>query len=72
MLSPDDRASEVRQKVEQYLTRGVSLVLVVDADERVVSIFRPESPAITLKADALLDLDEVVPGFRCRVREIFD
>lgn len=72
MLSPDDRASEVRQKVEQYLTRGVSLVLVVDADERVVSVFRPESPAITLKADALLDLDDVVPGFRSGVHEIFD
>ena len=72
VLSPDDRPSEVRKKVEQYLTRGVSLVVVVDADERAVSVFRPESPAITLKADGLLDLDDVVPGFRCGVHEIFD
>ena len=71
MLSPDDRPAEVRTKVEQYLTRGVALVLVVDADERAVSVFRAESPAITLKADALLDLDDVVPGFHCRVQDIF-
>ena len=72
VLSPDDRPSEVRAKVEEYLTRGVSLVLVVDPKERAVQVSRPSLPAITLAADALLELDDVVPGFRCRVQEIFD
>ena len=72
VLSPDDRPSEIRAKVEEYLTRGVSLVLVVNADERAVSLFRSSLPTITLKADARLDLDDVIRGFHCSVQEIFD
>ena len=72
VVSPDDRPSDVRTKVEEYLTRGVSLVVVVDPDERAVRVFCPSSPPITLAADALLDLGDVVPDFRCSVREIFD
>jgi len=72
VLSPDDRPSEIRAKVDEYLARGVSLVLVVNADERAVSLFRSSLPTITLKADARLDLDDVIRGFHCSVQEIFD
>lgn len=73
VLSPDDRPSEVREKVEEYLRQGVPLALVIDPDEKTVAIARPSISSITLrKDDELLDLGDVVPGFRCRLREIFE
>ncbi len=71
VLSPDDRPSDVHDKVTEYLTHGVSLVVVIDPDERTVTTHRAFGPPITLGAADLLDLDEVVQGFRCRVLDIF-
>lgn len=73
VLSPDDRPPEVRRKIEEYLEKGVEVVLVVDPGRETVTSYRPAgAPAILREADDLLDLDEVIPGFRCRLREIFE
>jgi Uma2 family endonuclease len=71
VLSPDDRATEIRAKVEQYLERGVAAVVVVDPDGRTITVHRPSAPPLTLTAaDDRLDLDDVVPGFHCSLGEI--
>ena len=73
VLSPDDRPAEIEAKVEEYFARGVALVLVIDADLKTVTVFRSPISPVTLRAgDDLLDLDDVVPGFRCLVHEIFE
>src|SRR2546428_842720 len=36
VLSPDDRPSEVQNKVEEYLRRGVPLVVVIDPEDKTV------------------------------------
>lgn len=72
VISPDDRPSAIRDKVEEYLTRGVTLVLVIDPDERAVVMYRPLTAPVTASASEVIDLGDVVPGFRCTVREIFD
>jgi Uma2 family endonuclease len=71
-LSPDDRPSEIRAKVEEYLTYGVTLVLVIDPDARTVAAHRRLAAPVMLTEDDELDLNDVVPGFNCRVREIFE
>jgi Uma2 family endonuclease len=66
VLSPDDRASEVRDKVEAYLRYGVTLVLVIDPDQPTVSLHRRLAPPIVLQGAAtVLEIDDLVPGFRC-------
>jgi len=72
VLSPDDRPSDVRTKVDEYLAYGTGLVLVVDPDEQTVCAHRRGAPPLTLGVNDTLDLDDAVPGFRCRVREIFE
>ena len=72
VLSPDDRPGEIREKVNDYLTCGTPAVVVIDPDERTVVVHRRLTPPLTLSADDTLDLDDVVTGFRCRVREVFD
>lgn len=71
VLSPDDRQSDVRTKVEQYLTGGFALVVVIDPAAETAATFRRSAPSAILHGVEILDLDDVVPGFSCRVEEIF-
>ena len=70
--SPYDRTSEVRAKTEEYLAKGVLLVVVVDPDDQSATIFRPRAVEVTLESETdILDLSDVIPGFRCQLRELF-
>jgi Uma2 family endonuclease len=72
VLSPEDQPSEIRAKVDEYLTRGVRLVLVVDPDDRTVTSHRRLTPPVVARGDDdLVELGEVVPDFRCALREIW-
>jgi Uma2 family endonuclease len=73
VLSPDDRPGEVRAKTDEYLARGVRLVVVIDPDEKTATRFEPKAPQVVLRQDNdLLDLSNVIPGFSCHLREIFE
>lgn len=73
VLSPDDRPSETRDKVEDYLTHGVPLVVVIDVASRTVTAHRPSvAPATVSADDDVVDMTDVVPDFACTLREIFD
>jgi Uma2 family endonuclease len=71
VLSPDDRPSEMRTKVADYLAHGVPVVVVIDPDARTATAHRPAAAPVTLGSPDMLDLDDVVPGFRCKVQDIF-
>lgn len=73
VLSPDDRPAEIRRKVAEYVAKGVALAVVIDPKEATATTFRPATSPVTLReANDLLDLDDVIPGFHCYVREIFE
>jgi Uma2 family endonuclease len=73
VLSPDDRQSDVQAKVDEYLSHGVSAVLVVDPAARTARVARPSAAAIDLAGDsATIGLDDVVPGFRCTLGRVFE
>ena len=72
VLSPDDRPPEIRAKIMEYLGRGTPIVVVVDPGGQIVTVHRSPSQATTLRLGDVLDLDDVVAGFRCDVREIFE
>jgi len=70
--SPDERPSEMREKVAEYLSAGASVVVVVEPDDRTVTCHRPRSRSVTLTPGDRLDLGDVIPGFTCQVGEIFE
>jgi len=72
VLSPDDRPGEVRNKVAEYLRRGTPLVLVIDPERRVVSKWTQSAAEVTLADVDTLDLSDIIDGFSCSVRELFD
>lgn len=48
------------------------LVWVVDPKPQTVTVYRTWTEAHTLRADETLDGGDVLPGFACRVGEIFE
>jgi Uma2 family endonuclease len=72
ILSPSDRAGAVRRKIDEYLLRGTPMVLVIDPQKQTATIHRAGHAASRLSNADALDLSDVVDGFRCAVREIFE
>jgi Uma2 family endonuclease len=72
VTSPDDTPAEVQAKVEEYLTAGVLVVVVIDPDEETATTYRRLSPPVTVRGDDQLGLDDVIAGFSCPVRKIFE
>jgi Uma2 family endonuclease len=71
VLSPGDTVREVERKVGQWLAAGARLVWTVDPKRRTVTVHQALKEAATLSENDELDGNDVVPGFRCRVSEIF-
>jgi Uma2 family endonuclease len=73
VLSPDDRPGEVRPTIAEYLRSGVRLVVVVDPRHQTVVVHGSGTQPVTLREDTeLLDMGDAIPGFTCRVGEIFE
>jgi Uma2 family endonuclease len=71
VVSPTDRMSDVLDKVADYLRAGVPLVVVAEPDRRVVTTYRPNRDPRELAEDREFDGEEIVPGFRLVVADIF-
>jgi Uma2 family endonuclease len=71
VISPNDRYTEVAEKVEDWLKAGARMVIVVDSRRRAVGIHLPGAEPITLTEQGTLDGGDVVPGWRMPVADIF-
>ena len=71
VLSPDHTTAEVGEKVGAWLDAGASMVWVVNPKWRSVTVYRSATEIETLTENDQLDGEDVVPGFRCRVGDIF-
>jgi Uma2 family endonuclease len=72
VLSPDDRARQVLDKVGEFLQAGVRLVWVVDPKRRRAVAYRSLTDVTNLGPDDFLDGGEVIPGFRVSLKEILE
>jgi Uma2 family endonuclease len=70
VLSPRDRPRYVLDKVGEYLEAGVRMVWVIDPRKERAVVYRSLSDVHELGADDALDGEDVLPGFRCPLREI--
>jgi Uma2 family endonuclease len=71
VLSPDDRFKRVLAKIEDYLNNGVQLVWLVDPEGQTVRVYRLGQLTVTLSAAQEIEGGDVLPGFRCALREFF-
>jgi Uma2 family endonuclease len=71
VLSPDDRASEVLAKVQNWLAAGSAAVWVADPETETVTIYSADGKAVVLKSGDALSGGDVLPGFSAAVAAIF-
>jgi len=71
ILSPDDRWSEVMEKLEDYFSAGIDRVWLIDIRLRRVSVYRSLDEVETLGEQDLLQDEEILPGFSFRLAELF-
>ena len=71
VLSPDEGPAAVQDKVAEYLAAGVPLVWVLDTAREAVTVHVPGQPARVLGSAEVLTGDEVLPGFRLPLVELW-
>jgi len=71
VISPGDSYTEVEEKVEEYLNAGVRAVWVVNPRRRTITIYRSLTDITILTENDTLDGGDIIPGFSCRVAEVF-
>lgn len=72
VVSPEDRASELRAKTRDYLDAGARQVWVLWPDERAITVHTPDRVPVDFGPDDALDGGDLLPGFRVKVAELFD
>lgn len=71
VVSPGDRASEVQEKVQDWLAFGVALVWIVEPRTRTVAIYRADGSATVLDESATLDGEDILPDFAIKLSALF-
>ena len=71
VVSPNDLAPELDEKLEDYQKAGVRLVWVIYPESRTVTVYRGDGSVSRLHQDDELSGEDVIPGFRCEVRSLF-
>ncbi|MEO8497008.1 MAG: Uma2 family endonuclease [Planctomycetota bacterium] len=71
VMSPTDRINRMHIRIAQLLSRGVRMVWVIDPEARDVSICMPGRDPKLLTEKDILTADELLPGLRIPIRELF-
>jgi Uma2 family endonuclease len=71
VTSPGESASDVRDKVRDYLVAGTLLVWQVYPRIQEVIVHTPNGIARSYNGDVILEAPDVLPGFTCVVAELF-
>lgn len=71
VVSPANSASDIQQKVLEYLDAQVPLVWVIDPKSRTVTVYRSHSQVRLLTSADTLSGDDVLPYFQVPVNDLF-
>ncbi|HUG89933.1 MAG TPA: Uma2 family endonuclease [Planctomycetaceae bacterium] len=71
VVSPNDLYTSLDEKVEEYREAGVRLIWVINPGTRTVVVHRADGTTSRLTENDELFGEDVLPGFRCRVGDLF-
>lgn len=71
VVSPNDLAYDTDLKIEEYLRAGIALIWMIYPQDHVIMVFRKDGTTARLRDRDELSGEDVVPGFLCRVNELF-
>lgn len=71
VISPSESGPKVRTKVSQWIGYGAKQVWIVDPKHETVTIHRPLTESVKFELHQTLEADDLLPGFRIAVADIF-
>ncbi|MDE2741208.1 MAG: Uma2 family endonuclease [Gemmatimonadota bacterium] len=71
VISPNDRYSEIKEKVSDWLRAGTQMVVVIDPHQRTATVYRAPDDMCMLTEDEVLDGGDVVPGWKMPLADVF-
>lgn len=71
VISPHDLYERVYAKAMEYLAAGVHQVWLVSPEHQMVTVYRSATDITAFTGESILVSEDVLPGFRCPLREIF-
>lgn len=71
ILSPSDSMNEINEKISEYFDNGTSLVWVINPDSQTVMVYLSPINRCLFQAEDELTGGDIIPGFRCHVKELF-
>ena len=71
VISPANRADEIRTKINECLSAGVQMVWIIYPKHRLIDVYRPDQPIITLKRGDTLTGGDVLSEFALSLDKLF-
>ena len=71
VVSPNDLAYDLEEKLQDYRDAGLPLVWVISPPTRRVRVLRHDGSTSDLGPDDELSGEDILPGFHCRVADLF-
>jgi Uma2 family endonuclease len=71
ILSPSDRWVDVRKKLREYFEIGVTVVLIVEPEEQVISLYRSPTDVEEFSQEDTLKIADIRPGFELPLSSLF-
>jgi Uma2 family endonuclease len=71
VVSPNDTASGIQGKVDEWLRAGVQVAWVLYPATRSAMVYQADGGVMLLHADDTLHGEPVLPGFSCRTGDLF-
>lgn len=71
VVSPNDKADEIDERVDDYLRAGVPLVWVLHTSSRTLYAWRPDGTGRRITIEGTIGGGDVLPGFSLAMAELF-
>jgi Uma2 family endonuclease len=70
VISPNDSATDVWQRIDDFQRVGTRLIWVVDPMARLAAVYRADRTAASIPEDGTLSGEGVLPGFELRLADV--
>lgn len=71
IISPNDRHSEVEEKVEMWLRYGVRMVVTLNPQTRTATVYRSLDSIQMIRGEGRLEGKDIIPGWVLPLSELF-
>ncbi len=69
--SPTDSLEAIRTKIQEFLSLGTRVGILINPDDRTVEVHRSEQAIVTLRDGDVLTVPDVLPGWEVQVVDLW-